>query len=220
MADSINPVEDINKALISRPEKITALDVILETVTDNPALFNGRWWSIKDFRDKLMHEFDFIRLRNNYGDLTSLSNALVHAFTHAPWIQCRSISGLETEFRIATFPLTKPTNLPDCHLLIDHYRTIVMKWKQIAVTLHHVTRVARSMQLTTEDAAERLDRGIALAVLYRNHAKTLHERFLSEDSAFVDPSADDIKAVLDDPRKVLEVSELASLHGICNPNKG
>jgi hypothetical protein len=212
---SVEPLEP--KAPIGKPTKITATDIIIETIVDNPQLFSGRWWSIAALRDELIHEYDLLRLQKTYGDMINATQAIIHSITTCGWMELDGGAGLDCKFKVRNMPLVKPDNVRDCYIVIDHYRDVMRNWKDVCLTLHDTSMVLRSMKMSTEQAQEMLNKSVALAVMYRNQAKVYYEQLKDKKlikGEFHDPKPKDVMTVIEDPKHVMQVSELKELHSL------
>lgn len=198
-----------------RLNRVSATDILVETVTDNPELFNGRWFTVLELRDEIIHDYDLLRLNQTYGDNQGVSQALIHAVQTAGWLE-KSGTGLDIKFRVRTMPITKPETLAECYELLDQYRQTLMSWKDMGLALHDSLVTLRSMKLTVEDAQDKLNQTLSLSVIYRNQAKLYHDILVENKLAkgtLKDPKPSEIRKFMEDPKNVMQVTDLKALHG-------
>jgi len=225
MTQVLKPL-DKGKATFSpfRLNNATAMDILIETITDRPELFTGRWFTVAELRDELIHEYDTLRLAQTYNqggnDVETghaITSALIHAVESAGWLERTGNPGVTMQWRVRTMPTVRPDDLAECHALLDQYKLAMRHWKDMGLVLQDSDAILRGMKLTVEDAADKLNEAVSLAVMFRNKAlgyfNQLQEANLVKGE-FRDPTRKELEKFMSDPKTEMQITDLKGIHSI------
>jgi len=200
----------------------TAKELFEDTIQERPELFaSGAWFSLDNFREKVLHPFDRKRLELSYSSPGEAWAALKHAICQLPWVETRG-EGLEIEFRCKHIPSNAPANYSEAMALIDHYKKALVRWKDSGQQLLELTAITNALNLSMEASEYRLLRAGALIHYFRTMAQTFAqdiEAATSKKRLVRTPTPFDLEGILANPAAYGKVMGLLELVGILTPEK-
>ncbi len=201
--------------------------IVKESILEQPRVFTkGTLFTVKQFRDELLHRFDRDRLKVRYKTMAEVGRSLERALDNSTFVRRVSDMGIDSSFEVTKLP-SELNSYDDLKAEITRMRSAMRNYKELGATLADVLGAVGSLHETTQEQERITLRLAALALYYRekiindreirfaNNIKGLTPKELRDHATKgLDPSPEIIEEIAQDPAKRTQITEIGTLHGL------